>query len=302
MRSVGLTITVVLCAALMVGPVSAQQKKEIRSPDETIAYFKSLGYWGIEKRGKTLMTPRVYTMKTAKSFDPVIKKKPVSVKKELFYRSALPLILAVNDEIMAERKRLLALRDGVKAGTALSADDRAWMKRLARGYKVEVKDADLADASSTVWRELTLRVDAIPPSLALGQAAYESAYGGSRFAMHGNAYFGLWTWGGKGLVPKEQRKSLGDYKVASYDTPLESIQAYAENLNTHRTYADLRNLRADLRRQGKPLSGPVLAGGLLKYSERGEYYVKTLRGIIRVNDLEIADDAVLRDEPPVHII
>ncbi len=299
MKPTRIALLLLVTVTIASQPANAQQTVEIRSPKETIEFFKSRAFWGPEKRGKTLQTPRAYTVRVAKSFDKVIRELPVSVKKELFYRSALPLILVANEEIMADRKRVLALGDGVKGGTSLPADDRAWLRRLAAAYEVDAKDADLADADSAVWRELATRVDVIPPSLALGQAAYESAYGGSRFALHGNAYFGIWTWGEKGMVPKEQRSGKGSYKVASYDAPLESIQAYAKNLNTHRAYSMLRDKRAELRSQGKPLSGPVLAGGLLKYSERGESYVETLRGIIEFNDLEIADDAVLRDEPPV---
>jgi len=133
--------------------------------------------------------------------------------------------------------------------------------------------------------------------LALGQAAYESGYGTSRFAVQGNALFGQWTYGGKGLVPEQQRKSLGDHRIAAFDWPFDSVRGYFINLMSHPAYEDFRRLRAEARTAGRPLTSMELADGLIKYSERGQEYVDTLKGIIRVNRLDIADDAVFRDEP-----
>ena len=131
----------------------------------------------------------------------------------------------------------------------------------------------------------------------LGQAAYESGWATSRFAAEGNALFGQWTFGGKGLVPDQQRKELGDHRIASFEWPFDSVRGYYLNLSTHPAYEDFRRLRAELKASGKPLSSIVLADGLIKYSERGQTYVDTLKGMIRANNLDIADNAVFRDEP-----
>ena len=139
-------------------------------------------------------------------------------------------------------------------------------------------------------------MDAIPPSLALGQTAYESGYGTSRFAVEGNALFGQWTYSGGGMKPKEHRASKGDYGVAAYDWPFDSVRSYMQNLNTHSAYQKLRDKRLSLRNQEKEVTGVALAETLDKYSERGMEYVNTLKSIIRVNGLGITDKAFLRDE------
>jgi uncharacterized FlgJ-related protein len=141
------------------------------------------------------------------------------------------------------------------------------------------------------------RFDVIPPGLVLGQAAYESGYGTSRFAVEGNALFGEWTYGGAGMTPSQQRKELGDHRIAAFDWPFDSVRSYFINLSAHPAYEPLRRLRADLRAKGKPLDSLALADGLVKYSERGQDYVDELKGIIRVNKLDVADHAKLRDEP-----
>src|SRR5438128_793574 len=108
--------------------------------------------------------------------------------------------------------------------------------------------------------ELLNRVDVIPPSLALAQAASESGWGTSRFAREGNALFGQWTWGGKGMTPAEQRTDThGDYRVAAFESTALSAYSYALNLNTGNAYRDLRLRRAELRRQNLRVSGNSLA-------------------------------------------
>jgi Bax protein len=145
--------------------------------------------------------------------------------------------------------------------------------------------------------ELLYRLDVIPAGLVLGQAAYESGYGTSRFAVEGNALFGQWTYGGEGLKPEQQRKELGDHRIAAFDWPFDSVRGYFINLSSHPAYEEFRQLRAELKAQGKPLTSLALADGLKSYSERGQEYVDTLKGIIRTNKLDKCDDAVSRDEP-----
>jgi len=144
-------------------------------------------------------------------------------------------------------------------------------------------------------------VDGVPVSLVLSQAAEESGWGTSRFAAEGNALFGQWAWGDKAIKPKQQRKGKGNYGIAAFDTTLDSVRAYMQNLNTHRAYGELRGKRAELREQGEPVTGRILAGTLTSYSERGAAYVETLHTIMNANRLDPADDAYL-DDGPVYLM
>ena len=276
------------------------------SVDAAIAFWNDANFWGEEERGNDLIVPRVLVIAINKTWKQEAEQITVAVKKELFYRGLVPLILYANEAIARERKRLESLTERHQLGQALGAEDRAWLNALAVKYRLLDAESE-ADALSDqeirpLMEKLLLRVDVIPPALALGQGAYESGYGTSRFTLLGNALFGQWTYGGKGIKPKGQRKSKGDYKVAAFDWPLESVKAYMTNLNTHRTYEDLRLKRAALRSQGAKLTGLALAGTLTKYSEEGQTYVDTLKGIIKTNKLDIADSARLRDEPPTLIV
>jgi len=274
------------------------------SVDEAIAYWKERDFWGEEKRGKTLAVPRAITVAIDLSWKQEAERVTVDVKKELFYRAAAPLILYANELILQDREQLQSLARRQGEGKTLNADEIQWLGNLADHYRLldpEKGAASEADILATI-DELMVRVDIIPPALALGQAAYESGYGTSRFALTGNAFFGQWTWGGKGMKPLQQRKSKGDYRVATYDWPFDSVRAYMLNLNTQRAYADLRRVRAELSGRGEKLTGLALAETLTKYSERGQAYVKTLKGIIKTNGLDIADNARLRDERTVLLV
>lgn len=223
-------------------------------------------------------------------------------KKEVFYRFMLPLVVHANDIVRDRRERLERLRARVEAGESADAEQLEAVRDGAVLFRVLTEDeAGRLPATGKpmldVIDELLYRVDVIPAGLALGQAAYESGYGTSRFAIEGNALFGQWTYGGEGLKPEQQRKELGDHRIASYDWPFDSVRGYFINLNSHPAYEEFRRLRARMRANGEPLSSLALADGLIRYSERGQEYVDTLKGMIRVNRLEVADGAEFRDEP-----
>jgi Bax protein len=279
----------------------------IGSVDTSIEFWKARDFWGAEEHGNDLAVPRAITVVINKGWKQEANQLPVADKKELFYRTLLPLILYSNELILRDRHELQSITERLTGNPELTPEERTWLHALALRYRLIKEDSNAADeleAASTpkLVADLMSRVDIIPPSLALGQGAYESGYGTSRFSLEGNALFGQWTWGSKGIKPLRHRSSKGDYKVAAYDWPLDSVRAYMLNLNTQRTYADLRKQRAHIRQQQEPLSGLDLTNGLLKYSEKGLEYVKTLQGIIRVNQLDIADSAQLRDEPITLIV
>ena len=139
---------------------------------------------------------------------------------------------------------------------------------------------------------LKIRMDEVPVSLALAQAAKETGWGTSRFAQEGNALFGQWTWSGEGLKPKEADESQG-HKVMKFNVLQASVRAYQRNLNTHKTYKEFRQARAKLRDAGEELDSIVLSEHLDKYAETGKQYVKILQKIIEQNNLKDFDNAKL---------
>ncbi|MCY4550984.1 MAG: glucosaminidase domain-containing protein [Defluviicoccus sp.] len=204
----------------------------------------------------------------------------VAQRKRLFIMAVLPLVLQVNEEILADREKLLDLtaRDGI-----LTQEERKWIAALAERHGAGPVDPG----------ELITRVDAVPPSLAIAQAAEESGWGRSRFAVEANAVFGQWTYrAGSGVVPR--RRGAGErHEVRSFDGPRQSVAAYMRNLNSHWAYEEFRRRRDALRRSGEFLTGEVLVGTLQRYSERGPDYVETIRTIMRQNRLADFDRARL---------
>lgn len=219
---------------------------------------------------------------------------PVTRKKQLFFRLISPAALRANELVAADRARLLEL---AKGPGRLAPDDADWLANLAARYRLRDESA----AGPEAIEELMLRVDVLPPSLILAQAAEESGWGTSRFADVGNALFGQWAWD-DGIIPLERREELGEYYVARFETPLDSIRAYMRNLNTHRAYRRLRARRAELRAMGELPSGWELARTLTSYSERGADYVRTLHSIMKANNLDAVDDAYLRDMEPIALV
>ncbi len=210
----------------------------------------------------------------------------VEARKRVFVQSLLPLILRVNERILAERRRLISLRDRLEAGSPVPSSERAWLDLLAARYGAEAGDFD----------DLLRRVDAVPPSLALAQAAEESGWGTSRFARDGNALFGQYTYvKGEGIVPAK-RSPGRRFEVKAFSALIDGVAGYAHNLNSHRAYSAFRAERAKMRAAGMPFDGAALAGSLLRYSERGEAYIKAIRRIIGTNDFGDFDRARLSQE------
>ena len=306
-----LVTTLLLPCALTASTLVAEEIPEIRivsSVDEMIEIYQEADYWGELEPDKIIEVPPLLVVATIREWREEATTISVQDKKELFYRSLLPLVLYANEAIASDRSRLERVSGTVaELGGAENADSE-WLRELAIKYRLFKTEADsipdlhAGDKLADLLDELLLRVDVVPASLALGQGAYESGYGTSRFALEGNSYFGQWTYGGKGMAPKKKRASKGNYGVAAYAWPLDSVRSYMMNLNTHRAYAELRKKRAILRSRGEPISGEALAATLTHYSERGDAYVKTLTGMMRVNELYAADDARLLQQNLVLIV
>ena len=176
-------------------------------------------------------------------------------------------MLATNERILADRERLAGLVRWLERGHQITAADRDWLAMLAARY--EAPAGDLA--------ELARRVDVVPPSMALAQAAVKSGWGTSRVAREHNAPFGQIA-----LDPAADGEggSADDVRYAAFETLAEAVDAYVRNLNTHAAYEDFRLSRADARAAGHPLDGSALMGHLVGYSELGEAYVDFIREVI----------------------
>ena len=205
-------------------------------------------------------------------------------RKEAFFNYFLPIVEKRNQQIRVIRQELLVWH---QTSNDLGWWDRRKLKKLAENYGMESFDIS-ADAD---WTILLRRVDIVPPSLALAQAANESAWGTSRFAMQGNNYFGQWCYNkGCGIVPGS-RDSGRAHEVEVFDSPEESVRRYINNLNSHDAYVPLRLIREDLRAKDKRITGDALVAGLNKYSERGDDYIKELSEMMQFNKLTEYDRA-----------
>jgi uncharacterized FlgJ-related protein len=283
------------------GSTRPEERFEFTSYTEVGELFEKLGYTPEAWQAGIREVPRVYLTEIAPRWrERVSNEVSVLTKKRIFFRGLAPLVLRSNELILRHRDRAAELRARLDSGEEIGVVDMRWLAQLAVRYGV-VRD-ESANLDSAVLDELMARVDAVPVSLALGQCAEESGWGTSRFAAEGNALFGQWSWSGKGIKPEQQREGMGDYRIAAFETPLHSVMAYMMNLNTHAAYAKLRARRAEMRANGERLSGWELAESLDKYSERGQAYVESLHGIMRVNKLEPADDAFLGDGPTIYLI
>jgi len=288
---------VVVSTALLVSfPVFSQEVTVLSGPAEARAWMQANDWWGPfpAETAEPLQAPYEMLAGISKRWQKEAPALPVADKKAIFFRALLPLVLHANKMVRERRTRLEALAANP---AAISAGDREWLMQMAGNLKIKESQpvADIID-------EALYKLDELPPGLVLGQAAYESGYGTSRFAVDGNSFFGEWNFGDSAMKPKDQRSELGNYGIASFDWPFDSVRSYFINLSSHRAYEPLRRIRADLKAAGKPVTSLALAEGLVKYSERGQDYVDTLQGIIRVNKLYTADTAVLRDETMAFVL
>ena len=199
-------------------------------------------------------------------------------RKEMFIKIVLPLIVKENNKIRIDRKRLFA----ILSKNSNTNIEKKWIEKKYKQYGVKQNDLST----------LKIRMDEIPVSLAIAQAAKETGWGTSRFALKGNALFGQWTWSGEGLKPKNAEKGE-DHKVMRFHSLKLSVRAYLRNLNTHSSYKTLRKARSDLRIKDQVLDSLILSKHLDKYAETGTEYVEVLQKIITQNNLKDFDDARL---------
>ena len=227
-------------------------------------------------------------IRKGKAVEPIfLSKLPTGIKKinnigdrkKLFIKVILPLIIFENNKILKDRDNL----SQIAREKILNKDDLSWLESKFKEYRITNNDIE----------ELKTRMDIIPPSLAIAQAAYETGWGTSRFAMEGNSLYGVRTWKkGRGIVPHE-RTEEEKFEVLSYKIIRASISSYKKNLNTHQSYTEFRAMRSQQRNKLRTISGLELSRYLNKYSEIGYQYVDRLEKIIEQNSLTDFDDAVL---------
>ena len=261
---------------------------ESHNYDDVLRLFNAIGYTAEQWQAGIREVPRIEITNIPQRWQKVTQTIPVSDKKNIFFRLTGSGILQANEKILNERQRLL---DAIEKN---DIDENEWLAALAVKYRVIDKESDKLDTPTLT--ELRKRVDIVPASLALAQAAEESGWGTSRFAIQGNSLFGQWDFSGKGIKPKQQRAELGNYGIAAFESPQASVEAYMLNLNTHRAYQRMRQKRAVFRQQNQKPAGWDLAKTLDQYSERGLDYVKSLHAIMRYNKLNDADTAYLWDK------
>ena len=258
------------------------QKKNNKTNEEdisldtrvTLNLFEDLKY-DLKSIRTGALVKHIYLSKLPKDLKKI---KSTKTKKDTFIKIVMPLILDENNKILENRKKLFK----ILAKPNNTRGERLWLKRRFEDYSI--KNDDIT--------ELKIRMDIVPVSIAIAQAAKESGWGTSRFALEGNAMFGQWTWGKKGIAPLEREKDKG-HKILKFPILRSSVQAYKNNLNTHKGYREFREKRAELRKKNKKISGLELVQYLHNYAATGSEYTKVLKKIIDQNQLTDFDSAVL---------
>ena len=257
----------------IVNPGQGQQwARSAVTPFKTVAMVRQPAFGGGQYRqmsmGRTITTLPDFT-----------EYQDVHAKKLDFFEFLLPLVDEENERLLDLRRRLSFIYEHVRWDREIGMEDRRWLHDVIEEFRIG--EADIH--SEEFWETALQRVDAVPDHLVLAQAANESAWGTSRFAREGNNLFGQWCFRqGCGLVPND-RPDGASYEVARFESVSESVGSYMHNLNTGRTYQELREIRAAARVQGDEPDALSMAGGLMSYSERGEDYISELRSMFRSN-------------------
>lgn len=255
---------------------------KINSVDELAAFFDSINYNMESWQSGNRAVPRIIFSNVPQQWQEENHQITVNEKKVNFFKLMLPIILLANEEIDKEYQQ-------AQAASVNSTE----LLYLAKKYKIVDRTVKADALTESIRQQLLQRIGKVPPSLALAQAAIESGWGTSRFTVEGNAFFGQWDFSGKGMKPKRQRKELGNYGLAKFDSPLKSVQAYMLNINTSHAYEQFRAKRLELLEQNQTATGLILSDTLINYSERGQAYVNDIRSLINYNKLQSTDEGYL---------
>ena len=236
--------------------------------------FKSTNYSLDDVRKNKLVKPISLTLLPSEIKKIINTKK----RKDFFIQIILPLVIKENNHIRLDRRKLFSILNKSKNTRV----EKVWLNLKFKQYGVANKDLST----------LKIRMDEVPASMTIAQAAKETGWGTSRFAQEGNALFGQWTWDDEGIKPSEADNG-STHKVMKFKVLQASIRAYQRNLNTHPSYKNFRIARAELRDEEKKLDSITLSRYLDKYAETGKEYIKVIHQIIKQNNLIDFDDAKL---------
>jgi Bax protein len=263
-KSIFVTAIVVMATTLLT--VAVQKHKQIDDDPEAIISLEDLHVEPIES--SKIPVPNFASYEDIKA------------KKRAFFAYLLPEIRRQNSIVEKEREMVFSLQKTYLDNKKLSLHELSILNMLKKKYKLNVvKDVPIED----VLAQLIIRVDIIPEQLILVQAANESGWGTSRFAVNGYNFFGLWCFKkGCGFVPRE-RNDDAEHEVAKFRDLAHSVMTYIRNLNRLYAYQGLRQIRLQLRQENKPVTAKALAQGLMSYSERGQEYIDELLSMLRVN-------------------
>lgn len=257
------------------GRLENQAAVDFSRADPLLAHFRAAGYDLAAVQSGGALVPRIFVDYLPSDMRRL---QTPAQRKQTFIKILLPHILAENERIVEDRKRILAFKAQAERGQPLTAEDWNQISILADRYDVARPDD---------FRTLLTRVDIVPPSLALAQAAEESGWGTSNLAKRGHSLFGQMGW---------RRTSNGEaeYALRHFDDLGHAVEAYMQNLNTHPAYAEFRANRARLRAEGaERLDARALMPALERYSELGQDYIDRVAAIHRANDFENFDGAQL---------
>jgi len=314
MKMKKLIVALLLSSLFVIGAVQANQSKEYKSGIKPIfaqfqpIQFKKMVYSkpifkafnsrqrpGFTFSRATYINEKAFKsidIKTKRSFSPevAIKNKKRGNSNQEFIQMLIPLIKKENVKLAVLRKELLGLFRKIDFGHRLTDRQSKRLIKLAAQYRVKGNVLE----SSQVRDALKNKIDLIPVSLTLAQAANESAWGKSRFAKQGKNLFGIWTYDeNKGIVPKGRKKGA-KHLVRKFDSLGDSVSYYMYTLNSHPAYSELRDIRYQQRRNNEALSGFDMADGLTKYSAKGEEYVRLIQALITRHDWPELDNPSVR--------
>ncbi|MFL2660594.1 MAG: glucosaminidase domain-containing protein [Alphaproteobacteria bacterium] len=205
----------------------------------------------------------------------------VNKRKKLFINTLLPIIFVENRKILEDRKKILDWWN--------QSDGESFSREFWPGWLFELSEKYNYNESSL--GNLLIRVDIVPLSLVLSQAAIESGWGTSRYLDEGNAIFGQYTFDPKSGIKPKERANNKKFFIKKFANLSDSVRSYLKNINTHNAYESFRQERRKLRMNGETLQGNVLADHLQKYSERSNEYVKDIKHIIQTNNFMKFDKA-----------
>ena len=254
-------------------PEKKEAIKELVLPDlnlktqTVLSLFEDVEY-DLKKVRKNKLVKPIYFTQFPKDLDEITS---VKLKKETFIKIVLPLVVAENGKILDDRDKLKL----ISRKKMTSDKEKSWLRQKFKEYKVLKSN----------MKELEKKMDIIPVSIAIAQAAKESGWGTSRFALEGNAIFGQWTWNGKGIAPLDRSKEK-NHKILRFPILRASVKAYKNNLNTHKGYKEFREIRFKLRSKNKTIAGKKLIHALDNYAQTGAEYTKILSQIIDQNSLD----------------